>query len=88
MQVNTPTPSHEWQLSHLLLCCAVENQIEWRWPKGYVPLECVLQDRTKLDAITEVQRRLGVAPKNYMRMAQSTNFALDKHTIVRYLEGE
>lgn len=58
------------------------------WPKGYQPLDSVLCDKAKLDAITEVQRRIGVAKKNYMKMAKKTNFSLDKHTIVRYLEGK
>jgi len=64
------------------------QQVEWKWPKDYRPLDSILRDAEKLDAITEVQRRIGVAPKNYMKMAKMTNFSLDKHAIVRYLEGE
>mmetsp|Transcript_15539 Transcript_15539/g.25891 ORF Transcript_15539/g.25891 Transcript_15539/m.25891 type:complete len:369 (+) Transcript_15539:60-1166(+) len=63
------------------------QQVEWKWPKDYRPLDSILRDAEKLDAITEVQRRIGVAPKNYMKMAKMTNFSLDKHAIVRYLEG-
>jgi hypothetical protein len=62
-------------------------QINWKWPKDYQPLDNVLQDINKIDSITEVQRRIGVSPKNYMKMAKSTNFSLDKCTICRYLEG-
>ena len=40
-----------------------------------------------MDAITEVQRRIGIAKKNYVKLAKKTNFSLDKCTICRYLEG-
>ena len=66
---------------------AVDREIHWQWPKNYQPLDDILQDKNKVDMITEVQRRIGVAPKNYMKMAKSTNFCLDKSTICRYLEG-